>query len=191
MIDSRERSAYARLRVAEFSERCRLSGLAVTPQRLAIIEALLASTDHPRAEVIFDEVRRRHPHISLATVHRTLETLCAIGEARKVTMLYDSARYDGNLDPHHHVVCVKCRGIRDVAITGRERPGLERLVNGSLALEGFTAVGWSLEVQAICDRCKTGSIGGSDHKDKYCHLKAMRKAPHGQLKHKQKDNGEG
>jgi Fur family peroxide stress response transcriptional regulator len=175
MIDSRERSAYARQRIAEFSERCHAGGLAVTPQRLAIIEALLTSTDHPRAEVIFDEVRRRHPHISLATVHRTLETLCAIGEARKVTMLYDSARYDGNLDPHHHVVCVKCRRIRDVAIKGAERPGLERLVNGSLALKGFTAFGWSLEVQAICDQCKTGSIGGNDHNDKHRHLKAARK----------------
>ena len=71
--------------MAEFTERCRAGGLAVTPQRLAIIEALFAANDHPRAERIFDDVRRRHPHISLATVHRTLETLCAIGEARKVT----------------------------------------------------------------------------------------------------------
>ena len=32
-------------------------------------------------------MRDLHPHISLATVHRTLETLCRIGEARKVTVL--------------------------------------------------------------------------------------------------------
>ena len=170
MIDSRERAGYARQRMAEFTGRCRAGGLAVTPQRLAIIEALLAATDHPRAERIFDDVRRLHPHISLATVHRTLETLCAIGEARKVTMLYDSARYDGNLDPHHHVVCVKCRSIRDVAING-----LERLVDGSLALEGFTAIGWSLEVQALCDQCNTGSIGGKNRLDKR-RRKPVRKA---------------
>ena len=91
-------------------------GLAVTPQRLAIIKALLGSGEHPRADAIFAEVRREHPHISLATVHRTLETLCEIGEARKVTMLHDSARYDGNITPHHHVVCVKCRRIRDIEI---------------------------------------------------------------------------
>jgi Fur family transcriptional regulator, peroxide stress response regulator len=136
-------------RMAEFVDRCRAGGLAITPQRLAIIEALLASNDHPRAEGIFDSVRRRHPHISLATVHRTLETLCAIGEARKVTVLHDSARYDGNLDPHHHVICVKCRTIRDIAIDG-----LDRAMDGNLALDGFTALGWALEVQALCDRCK-------------------------------------
>ncbi|HEX4208852.1 MAG TPA: transcriptional repressor [Candidatus Binataceae bacterium] len=168
IMKDRQRALYARHRTSEFTERCRTSGLAVTPQRLAIIEALVASVDHPRAEQIFDKVRRRHPHISLATVHRTLETLCAIGEARKVTMLYDSARYDGNLEPHHHVVCVKCRSIRDVAINRLERPGLERLVEGGLALEGFTALGWSLEVQALCDGCKAGSFGENheDHIDK-------------------------
>ncbi len=97
-------------------QRCRRGGLAVTPQRLAIIKALLDSGDHPRADAIYAAVRTLHPHISLATVHRTLETLCDIGEARKVTMLHDSARYDGNITPHHHVVCVKCRRIRDIEI---------------------------------------------------------------------------
>src|SRR5258708_4628164 len=105
VVNDGHRREYARGRLAEFAARCRVGGLAVTPQRLSIIEALLAATDHPRAEQIYAAVRERRPHISLATVHRTLETLCRIGEARKVTMLHDSARYDGNLTPHQHVVC--------------------------------------------------------------------------------------
>lgn len=149
IISESRRGSYARRRMAEFADRCRQGGLAVTPQRLAIIEALLAATDHPRAEKIFAAVRKLHPHISLATVHRTLETLCQIGEARKVTMLHDSARYDGNLTPHHHVVCVRCRRIRDVEISG-----LERVVGGSAALAGFSPLGWSLEIQALCDSCR-------------------------------------
>lgn len=149
IVSDRRRSAYARQRLDEFAARCRAGGLAVTPQRLAIIEVLLASTDHPRAERIFAEVRRRHPHISLATVHRTLETLCRIGEARKVTLLHDSARYDGNLTPHHHVICVRCRRIRDVEISG-----LERLLDQAAAIEGFAPLGWSLEISALCKACQ-------------------------------------
>ncbi len=148
IVKDNRRAAYARARMAEFAARCRRGGLAVTPQRLAIIEALLGATDHPRAEAICAEVRRRHPHVSLATVHRTLETLCRIGEARKVTTLHDSARYDGNLEPHHHVVCVRCRRIRDVEIAG-----LERALAGALAAPGFKPFGWSLEIQALCDDC--------------------------------------
>ena len=145
VVNDNRRAAYARERMAEFAARCRAAGLPVTPQRTAIIEALLDATDHPRAESICAEVRRRHPHVSLATVHRTLETLCRIGEARKVTTLHDSARYDGNLRPHHHVVCVRCRRIRDVEIAG-----LDTALSGAIRAPGFKPLGWSLEIQAVC-----------------------------------------
>jgi Fur family peroxide stress response transcriptional regulator len=145
IISDSHRGAYARRRMAEFADRCRQGGLAVTPQRLAIIQALLATTDHP--------------HISLATVHRTLETLCQIGEARKVTMLHDSARYDGNLAPHHHVVCVRCRRIRDVEISG-----LDRVIDDNAALKGFRPLGWSLEIQALCDSCRKPKQASEPHR---------------------------
>ena len=149
MVTEQRRAGYARERLDEFAARCHAGGLAVTPQRLAIIESLLSSTAHPRAEEVFAQVRDRHPHISLATVHRTLETLCRIGEARKVTVLHDSARYDANLTPHQHVVCVRCRRIRDLEIAG-----LDRVLGANPALEGYETLGWSLEIQALCDDCR-------------------------------------
>ncbi len=155
LVSEGRRAGYAARRLAEFAERCRKGGLAVTPQRLAIIRALLASAEHPRADAIYAQVRKEHPHISLATVHRTLETLCEIGEARKVTMLHDSARYDGNVMPHHHVVCVKCRRIRDIEI-----PELERILDGRSELGEFTLLGSSLEIHAVCDRCNSRRVRG-------------------------------
>ncbi len=155
LVSEGRRAGYAARRLAEFAERCRKGGLAVTPQRLAIIRALLASAEHPRADAIYAQVRKEHPHISLATVHRTLETLCEIGEARKVTMLRDSARYDGNVMPHHHVVCVKCRRIRDIEI-----PELERILDGRSELGEFTLLGSSLEIHAVCDRCNSRRVRG-------------------------------
>jgi len=148
LLTEKARAGYAERRMAEFARRCREGGLAVTPQRLSIIRALLASAEHPRAETIYEIVRREHPHMSLATVHRTLETLCDIGEARKVTALHDSARYDGNLTPHHHVVCVRCREIRDIEVGG-----VEDMVRGQAAIGGFRVLGASLEIQALCERC--------------------------------------
>ena len=148
LANERRRDPYAARRLSEFAARCRRGGLAVTPQRTAIIKALLESGEHPRADAIFARVRTVHPHISLATVHRTLETLCEIGEARKVTMLHDSARYDGNLAPHHHVVCVRCRRIRDLEI-----PALDRMLAGRSELGGFKLLGSSLEIHAMCAAC--------------------------------------
>ena len=156
LVNERRRGPYAAKRLSEFAARCRRSGLAVTPQRLAIIKALLGSGEHPRADAIFAAVRRQHPHISLATVHRTLDTLCDIGEARKVTILHDSARYDGNVTPHHHVVCVKCRRIRDIEI-----PRLDRLLAGQSELGEFTVLGSSLEIQALCEDCGAKRAGAN------------------------------
>src|SRR5579863_242898 len=148
LVNERRRGPYAAKRLSEFAERCRRGGLAVTPQRLAIIKVLLGSGEHPRADAIYAAVRVQHPHISLATVHRTLETLCDVGEARKVTMLHDSARYDGNVTRHHHVVCVECRRIRDIEI-----PELDRILDGRAELGEFKVLGSSLEVHARCERC--------------------------------------
>src|SRR5712692_10905205 len=94
LVDDRRRTDYAAGRMARFVDELRQKGLAVTPQRLAIIRALLSSGEHPRAEKVYAKVRKEQPHISLATVHRNLETLCAVGAASKVTLLHDSARYD-------------------------------------------------------------------------------------------------
>jgi Fe2+ or Zn2+ uptake regulation protein len=93
-------------------------------------------------------VRREHPHVSLATVHRTLDTLCEIGEARKVTLLHDSARYDGNVTPHHHVVCIRCRRIRDIEI-----PNADQILEGREAFGEFRVLGASIEILAVCEKC--------------------------------------
>ncbi len=149
LVNERRRGPYAAKRLSEFAERCRKGGLAVTPQRLAIIKVLLDSGDHPRADAIFAAVRLQHPHISLATVHRTLETLCDIGEARKVTLLHDVARYDGNVEPHHHVLCVRCKRVHDIEI-----PEVDKLLEGTPSLGEFSLLRCSLEIAALCKRCQ-------------------------------------
>jgi Fur family transcriptional regulator, peroxide stress response regulator len=150
LISDKWRAQYAAERLAEFTQRCRKRGLAITPQRVAVMRALINSGDHPRAETVFAQVRGEHPSISLATVHRTLETLCAIGEARKVTPLHDSARYDGNTAPHHHLVCIRCRKICDIDV-----PEFNNLLQGRHNLGGFQLLGCSVEVHALCKDCRT------------------------------------
>jgi Fur family transcriptional regulator, peroxide stress response regulator len=152
LLNPRWHASYSARRVAAFVENCHERTLSVTPQRLAIIRALLASENHPRAEDIYAAVRRKQPHISLATVHRILEQFCEVGEARKVTRLHDSARYDGHVGPHHHVVCVRCRLIRDIEI-----PEVDRLLDGRTSLGEFALLGCSLEVDALCKRCRVQS----------------------------------
>ena len=149
LVDRRWRERYSAQRLGEFVARCHGRGIAVTPQRLAVIEALLASENHPSADEICAAVRRRHPHVSLATVHRILEQFCEVGEACKVTPLHDVARYDGNVEPHHHVVCLRCRRVQDIEI-----PEVDKLLEGTPSLGQFALLRCSLEIGALCRRCQ-------------------------------------
>lgn len=149
LVDRRSRERYSAQRLGEFVARCRKRGIAVTPQRLAVVQALLDSENHPSTDEIYAAVRRRHPHVSLATVHRILEQFCTVGEARKVTLLHDVARYDGNVEPHHHVLCVGCRRVQDIEI-----PEVEKLLDGRNSLGQFALLRCSVEIEALCKRCQ-------------------------------------
>jgi Fe2+ or Zn2+ uptake regulation protein len=85
----------------------------------------------------------------LATVHRILEQFCEVGEARKVTLLHDVARYDGNVGPHHHVLCVRCRRVHDIEI-----PEADKLLEGTPNLGQFALLRCALEIEALCGRCQ-------------------------------------
>ena len=101
-------------KIDAFRRKCRLEGLKVTPQRIAIYKALLETTEHPSAEAVLKKIRKVHPHVSLDTVSRTLLTLNEIGEAFILEGSGDPKRFDANMEPHHHVRCVKCKRIFDM-----------------------------------------------------------------------------
>lgn len=89
-------------------------GLQVTYQRLAIYQALYHTQEHPSAEAIYQQVRKRFPMISLGTVYKTLERFYGVGLIEKVSPMTDVARYDAKVNPHHHAVCLECQAINDV-----------------------------------------------------------------------------
>ncbi|HOV88101.1 MAG TPA: transcriptional repressor [Syntrophobacteraceae bacterium] len=102
----------------DFIATLRGHGLQVTYQRLAIYQALYDNLDHPSAEVIYQQVRKRFPMISLGTVYKTLERFYEVGLVQKVSPVTEVARYDAKVDPHHHMVCLKCQSITDLDASG-------------------------------------------------------------------------
>ena len=96
-----------------FQTKCRKAGLKVTPQRLAVYKALIETKQHPSAEMVFRNARKVFPNISLDTVNRTLAILSKIGAASTVEGSGDAKRFDGNLKPHQHFKCIKCKRIID------------------------------------------------------------------------------
>ncbi len=90
-------------------------GYRVTPQRMMIVEQLLQAPDHVTAEGLYEEVKRRYPHISFSTVYRTLELLRDSGLITQTDLgggrwQYHSADRAG----HHHLVCQGCGAVSEV-----------------------------------------------------------------------------
>jgi Fe2+ or Zn2+ uptake regulation protein len=97
--------------LAEFEALCKATGLKITPQRVEIYKALVSTTEHPSAEMLWRKVKSVFPNISLDTVNRTLLTLNEIGAAFIVEGSGDVKRFDGGTKCHQHLRCVKCRKI--------------------------------------------------------------------------------
>ena len=78
-------------------------GLKVTPQRTAILEAIIKLNNHPTAEKIIEYIRENYPNIATATVYKVLDALEATDLIRKVKTEKDIMRYDAFLESHHHL----------------------------------------------------------------------------------------
>jgi len=140
--------------VGTFAEHCRAHGLSVTHQRLAIFAVLASSREHPSAEQLHRAVQRRIPTLSLATVYKNLEALKAIGAVADVNPLHEEGRYEAALPgtgagrPHHHLVCVSCKKVRD--LHDSELDGL-RVKNA----QGFDVRAVRVQAEGLCPDCRT------------------------------------
>ncbi len=135
-------------RVNEFIERSKDLGIKVTPQRTAIYRELASTDQHPSTEVIYKKIKDYYPNISLTTVYRTLETFEKLGLISVVNVLYNAARYDANLSPHHHIVCTECKKVEDVY-----DESLNNLDVSNKTLGDYTVEGYSLLLSGKCSSC--------------------------------------
>lgn len=131
--------------------RLRTAGHRMTPQRLAILDALLKPGRHPTAEEVYEDVLQVSPTTSLATIYKTVETLKALGELRELDLGIGRAHYDA-IEPndHPHVVCTRCGRIEDVVIEEFVHCRGEAQITS-----GFTISSARLEFFGVCPTCKS------------------------------------
>jgi Fur family transcriptional regulator, peroxide stress response regulator len=133
---------------AQFRELAWKHGLAATHQRQVIFDAIVAAPGHYSPEQIYAVVRRRIPSISLATVYRNLRLFVEHGLVREVTPHASMLRVDGNREPHHHLVCTRCKSVQDIEGDFVDFKRLARQVP-----DGFDLKQPLIEVFGRCPRC--------------------------------------
>jgi len=91
-------------------------GLRLSYPRLRILSYLLETREHPTAEMIYQHLRRAVPVISRATVYNTLNVLVNEGVILPLNIEGVYTRFDGNIRPHHHFYCERCKKLYDLDI---------------------------------------------------------------------------
>lgn len=89
------------------------AGLKVTPQRMAVMEAVFSIEGHPSSDEVSKYVKKLHPNIALGTIYNILDSLTDKGILNRVktdkgVMLYDSVGRK-----HHHLYCNESDRIED------------------------------------------------------------------------------
>lgn len=125
-------------------------GFKMTPQRIAILEYLEGSDNHPSAEDIFRDVKKRYPTVSFATVYNTIEALKKRKEIIEITIDPERKHYESNINPHHHIVCIICKKIGDVFADYSMALRLPAEVE-----QEFLATGNHVHFFGICKNCRS------------------------------------
>jgi Fe2+ or Zn2+ uptake regulation protein len=134
---------------AELTRAFREQGWKVTPQRHLLFRLLHGNEAHPSAEALHAVASAQMPGISLRTVYQTLTELVAMGEVRRLDIGPGSARFDPNVEHHHHVVCSACGDVRDVYLDAAHEPSATALDGTG----GFVVDTAAVVFHGRCARC--------------------------------------
>ncbi len=123
-------------------------GLRVTPQRLAIIEALVKNCQaHPSASLIYRAARKKVKSVSLSTVYATLKEFSQKGLIKSLEFDRMENRYDGNLSDHVNLICKRCGKIIDYHIPANLEP------KDITRKSGFVVTDTRMEFHGYCRDC--------------------------------------
>ncbi|WIW70003.1 MULTISPECIES: Fur family transcriptional regulator [Anaerosinus] len=129
----------------------RENGYKITPQRRAVILALLKCDKFLTVQQILDFVKQSNPDVSLDTVYRNLDIFVQLGLVHEI----HTNNREGNVfelmisGHHHHLVCLKCgemECMENCPVNDRYFEEAEK--------KGFAVKRHIFEVYGYCKNCK-------------------------------------
>lgn len=88
---------------SDIRNRLREKGLKITPQRIAIYQAIVKLNNHPTADDIASYLEAEHPNIAVGTIYKVLDSLVVNGLLKRVKTEKDVMKYDAVIESHHHL----------------------------------------------------------------------------------------
>ena len=127
-------------------------GVRFTSGRRRVLDAITAA-DGPRTAT---EIHSSLDAVPLSSLYRSLGVLTDAGVLALHHGADETTRYELSeslSEHHHHLVCVSCGAISDVAASEEQEATVDRLVVALADTAGFTVTGHRLEIEGMCVRC--------------------------------------
>ena len=123
----------------------------MTSQKELVLEYLRGVKNHPSADIICREVRKKLPRISQATVYRILNGYKEKGEIQEIDTK-NSVFFDADISDHAHFICDDCGMVFDV---------VNECINCGILRNRRTKVGaikhYKINFYGTCKFCKKGN----------------------------------
>jgi Fur family transcriptional regulator, ferric uptake regulator len=125
--------------------KCQEKGLKMTGQRRVIARVLSESHDHPDVELLYSRAHAIDPHISIATVYRTVKLFEEAGITQRHDFGDGRARYEEATESHHdHLIDLKSGKV--IEFVNEEIEALQQQIAKKL---GYRLVDHRLELFAV------------------------------------------
>ena len=95
-------------------EKLQNAGIQPSAQRVAVADYVLATHEHPSADLVWKRVKEKFPWISRATVYNTLNLFVEKKLLQRLNIAEDSVVFDPVVENHHHFIDEKTGAIHDV-----------------------------------------------------------------------------
>lgn len=121
----------------------RAAGLRLTPQRRAVIEALVDNHTHPTADEVAERVGSVLPGVSKSTIYNTLHEFAQAGLVQEISTT-GLLRFDPETAGHAHLVCPSCGRISDIDLGSEVLEALSKVAGVAIS---------SVTLSAECHAC--------------------------------------
>lgn len=136
------------MKQSEIIQHIKDKGFKITPQRRAIIDALLLADRPPTAKEVLDTVRHNFPDVGLDTVYRNLNLLSDIGCVIQINLKNsETSRFEILKQHHHHLICLGCG---EAVCLGKCM--MDKHMD-YLRDKGYKIVGHAFEIYGYCPDC--------------------------------------
>jgi Fur family ferric uptake transcriptional regulator len=122
----------------------------ITPERYAILDAVLEIQGHFDAEALYYRLITRGVKVSKATVYNTLDILQECGLVSKYRFAENTSRYEKAFGRphHHHLICLQCGDIIEFI-----NDKLDKIQEDVCAEKNFKAQSSTLQIFGTCSKC--------------------------------------